>query len=254
MKLHAHRQVTAGVHWRTIQKNQVRLFGERAPLMSERSIRRLAKPGALAHAARGCHRYCPGHSLTARHQRLLREMLEVNSEARTEELSSMLGQEERESDISSRTEFPASTIDDFVRDAEGNTVKVLTVYDPRRNAHESARCRSALRRYPVKTLLVIDACHVDTRKDSARRTGRSKKGSRAYARQFLSGDGKMRTVMGVMNMNGMVVEACGFMVRVCAQCNAAHIQSVPVSSSPSPAHEGSQVHKIRLRMTPPQFS
>jgi hypothetical protein len=33
-KLHAHRQAKAGVHWRTIQKNQVQLFGERAPLIA----------------------------------------------------------------------------------------------------------------------------------------------------------------------------------------------------------------------------
>ena len=56
--------------------------------------------------------------------------------------------------------------------------------------------------------------HCDTRKDSARLRGRAKKGKRAFARQFLSGDGKLWTIMGVMTMNGMEVEACGFLVRL----------------------------------------
>ena len=146
-----------------------------------------------------------------RHNRWLRAQLVACSQRSTTELSASLG--EQEVGFSPRQTFAHSTIDDFVREGEGNTVKVLTVYDPRLDLAESARCRAALKRYPAKCLVVIDASHVDTRLDSARRRGRSKKGTRAYARQFLSGDGKLRSVLGVMTIDGMQVDACGFLVR-----------------------------------------
>ena len=206
---HAHRQFTAGVSSAVIKKNQRKLFGTRARIPSRASIFRYGK----AAGARRCRHFYPGQSLTRRHKRLLREAMERNARNSTSELSAMLRREEARSGISSRTDFARSTIDRFLSKELGQTVKILTVYDPRRDPCESARCRSALKRYPVKCLLVIDAMHSDTRKDSARRRGRSRRGTRAYARQFLGGDGKLRTILGVMTVEGMQVDMCGFLVR-----------------------------------------
>ena len=65
----------------------------------------------------------------------------------------MLGREE--SGYSRRTDFPYSTINDYLREEEQNTCKVLTVYDPRKDTCESARSRSALKRYPLRCLVVV---------------------------------------------------------------------------------------------------
>ena len=208
-KQHAFRQGSAGVHWKVIQKNQLREFGTRAPVMSRQTIMRTIAGGFKTAAELRVRRTRPGSTLTGRHRRLLRDAMQQLSENWTEELSAMLGREE--AGVSQRTDFARSTIDDFLRNDEQMTSKVLTVYDPRKDVAESARCRSALRRYPLRCLVVIDASHVDTRKDSARRRGRAKRGKRAFARQFLSSDGKLRSVMGVMTMNGMEVDACGFL-------------------------------------------
>jgi len=210
-RMHAQRQGLAGVAWHQVIVNQRVQFGERAPVMSRRSIARyVATHGELKES---CTKYFPSHSLTDRHKRLLREAMSRLAEYETVELSAMLAREEASSGISGRREFAAETVNRFLRTEERMTPKLLTIYDPRKDAHESARCRSALKRYPVKCLVVVDACHSDTRKDSARRRGRSKVGTRAYSRQFLAGDGKLRTIMGVMTVEGMQVDMCGFLVR-----------------------------------------
>ena len=147
--------------------------------------------------------------------------MERSSQTRTSELSAMLGREEI--GISQRDHFAHSTIDDFLRDEENHTVKVLTVYDPRRNFYESARSRSSLKRYPVRSLVVIDASHLNTDKDSARKRGRSKRGTRAVTRQFRAG-GRKLTVMGVMTVEGMQVDACGFLVRPSEPSNPRTVQ------------------------------
>jgi hypothetical protein len=56
--------------------------------------------------------------------------------------------------------------------------------------------------------------HWDSRLSTQPRYGRSPIGTRAYARQFLGGDGQLRSVMAAMNMHGMVMEACQIMVRL----------------------------------------
>ena len=213
-KWHAFRQARAGVHWQQIQKNQRRWYGERAPVMDRKTIARAFANGMLGDAAPKRESFRPGRSLTKRHVRLIRELMRKCSQTSTEEYRRMLHRAER-GFARARTKFASSTIDDFIREMDGNTYKNLTVYDPRKNAVQSARCRCALRKLPVSSLVVIDASHVDSRRDSARKKGRSKKGRRAYARQFLCRDGKLRTVMGVMTMRGMLVDACGFMVSLC---------------------------------------
>ena len=84
--------------------------------------------------------------------------------------------------------------------------------DPRMDLVESARCRAALGRLPLGSLIIVDASHVDTRLDTVRKYGRAPKGSRAYARQFMTGDGMLRTVMGVMTSRGMHPTATAFLV------------------------------------------
>ena len=210
-KWHAFRQAHAGVHWKQIQKNQRRWFGDHAPVMHRNTIGRAFANGMMGDAAPRKRSFRPGHSLTKRHRRLIRELMQRCAETSTEEYVLMLRRAELRF-ARARAKFARSTIDDFIRDTDGNTYKVLTAYDTRKNGVESARCRAALKRLPVQSLVVIDASHVDTRQDSARKKGRAKKGSRAYARRFLGRDGIMRSVLGVMTIRGMFVKACGFFV------------------------------------------
>ena len=198
-KRHAFRQRLAGVAAKQIQRNQRHLFGSLAPTMSVRSIRRAHTAGLKGNAAPPCRRFVPGRSLTARHNRWLRAQLAACSQRSTTELSASLG--EQEVGFSPRQTFAHSTIDDFVREGEGNTVKVLTVYDPRLDLAESARCRAALKRYPAKCLVVIDASHVDTRLDSARRhTASIPSPNREWGR-----DGGAAAIAGINKHRGCVV-------------------------------------------------
>ena len=218
---HAERQLSAGVRWRQVRSNQRTVFGSRASVPSRASLFRWRRRGPRSAQALRCRRVFPGRTLTRRQKRLLREAMERSSQTRTSELSAMLGREEI--GISQRDHFAHSTIDDFLRDEENHTVKVLTVYDPRRNFYESARSRSSLKRYPVRSLVVIDASHLNTDKDSARKRGRSRRGTRAVARQFRAG-GRKLTVMGVMTVEGMQVDACGFLVRPSEPSNPRTVQ------------------------------
>ena len=110
-KQHAFRQGSAGVHWKVIQKNQLREFGTRAPVMSRQTIMRTIAGGFKTAAELRVRRTRPGSTLTGRHRRLLRDAMQQLSENWTEELSAMLGREE--AGVSQRTDFPRSTIDDL---------------------------------------------------------------------------------------------------------------------------------------------
>ena len=63
---HAQRQGSAGVHWKTIQKNQVVQFGARAPVTSRRAIARAVEAGPKTAAQLIVRRYRPGRTLTDR--------------------------------------------------------------------------------------------------------------------------------------------------------------------------------------------
>ena len=226
-KWDAYAQMRAGVRWRQIQGNQRERFGSLAVTMSRTAIYKAYSDGVRTASAAPPHtKTRPGQTLTVRHKRLIDRRLLRYASATTEQLEAMLVRCERKRNPRNpRTRFPHSTIDDYVR-ARRNTRKVLTVYDPRLDLFESALCRSAFKRLPIEACIIIDGAHWDSRLNTQRRYGRSLRGTRAYARQFLSGDGQLRSVMAAMNMHGMVMEACQIMVRPAAAPQAAWLQAV----------------------------
>jgi hypothetical protein len=226
-RLFLHRQLRAGRPKATIARNyrafQVRLARIRE-LPSVSTLKRIKRQGGWPDG-RPAKRHNIGESLEARHKKLIEERLARFPCARTRELATLLRIRER--GISDRTHFAHSTIDDFIRDEMDHTNKVVTVYNARLDLAKSARSRQALKRYPLHCLTVIDASAI-RRKDYRRRVGRGKKGKRIYGRTFnLDGSDVLRTLMGVMTIDGMHTGASEILVRVRVRSPAMH-RSVPL--------------------------
>jgi hypothetical protein len=210
----AYAQMSAGASWKAIQASQRDRFGALAVQMSRAAIFKAHKHGKERALAQRHAKVRPGQTLTAWHRILIDRRLARQPSATTEQLELMLLRCERKRNTTNpRTRFPHSTIDNYVR-ARRNTRKLLTVYDPRLDLFESALCRAAFKDLPPEAIIVIDGVHWDSRLSTQPRYGRSPIGTRAYARQFLGGDGQLRSVMAAMNMHGMVMEACQIMVRL----------------------------------------
>ena len=175
-------------------------------LPSRTTLWRLRRQGCLSQRRTARHRI--GHSLEARHKKLIDDTLGRFPTTRTAELAKLLRR--NENGLTSRTDFAHSTIDNYIRDEMDQTNKKVTYYHARLNLLESARSRRALKRYPPQCYCVVDGSAI-RRKDFQRTTGW---GPRIFGRTISCGDhGGLRTLMGVMTIRGFDMRASKVIVR-----------------------------------------
>ena len=164
-----------------------------------------------------CHaspRVIEGVTLTARHELVMTGALAADASTLTTELQDALVSAEPANGRTSaplapgRSHwFPESTLNERLR-LRGITPKALSLYNGRRNAHQSARVRNALREVDPASLRFIDASCLRAT-DFQRRRGRARKGKKARApTTAMSNGGVLKTIMGVFSLGGFVEDAC----------------------------------------------
>ena len=178
-------------------------FGKRQPLIAPSTLTAIKQAGDLT--GDPCYTspvLRAGRTLTYGHKKLILDELMELCTVSTAELERKL----RQVELTQRTSFASSTIDDAIRAASWTSKKV-TLLNARRCPYASAQTRVALGAYPVECILVLDASHIAS-DEAQRRRGRAPRGSAAHSNVFTCAGGELMSVLGAITIDGFDMDIC----------------------------------------------